>query len=298
MDVIEFKRIELSSDSATDSAVLLLIEDALGGKRSLLDFQKRVNYASGDTLIIGGYIADELVCMNVFMRMSFVINTDSYFGYQSGFSAASSKHRGKGLWPKLMNFSEQYLSDNGAAFIYGFPNTTSYPVFIKKLSYESFDMHRMRITPAILLAPLKCDLASCSCASAHTQKVALKPDLRENIVWKTNEYGPEKIKSYRFGNSIAWGRKKTTVKLGLKVKFFEIGGFEVSCLEEFKGLLKTICRGERVLFCSVSLNEGNEYYPILNSISLEEEPLIIKMLGNLKTSDLSLNFFSGLRDTF
>ena len=298
MDDFEVKRIELGEDPAVDSAVLLLIEDALGGKRFLPEFKKRINYASGTTIVFGGYIGDQLVCMSVFMEMSFSINSTVCFGYQSGFNATGSDHRGQGLWPKLMRYSEKYLQESGAEFIYVFPNSTSLPLYLKKLDFESFDMHRMRITPGILLAKLKCNLVTCDCSSHHDSKAALRPMLQESIVWKTNEYGAEKIKQYRSGKSVAWGRKKTTVKMGLNVKFFEIGGFEVSCVRELKGLLTTICRGERVMFCSVSLNEGSEYFPLFNSISLEEEPLVIKMLGDHKTSNLSLNFFSGLRDTF
>ncbi|MFK8078153.1 MAG: GNAT family N-acetyltransferase [Granulosicoccus sp.] len=298
MDEFKVKKIELGEDPATDSAVLLLIEDALGRKRFLPDFEKRINYASGTTIVLGGYIGDRLVCMSVFMRLSFSVNSTGCFGYQCGFNATSSDCRGLGLWPKLMKYSEKYLMELGAEFIYVFPNSTSLPLYLKKLDFESFDMHRMRITPGILLAKLKCNLVTCRCSSHHDSKAALRPALQESFVWKTHEYGAEKIKQYRFGKSVAWGRKKTTVKSGLKVKFFEIGGFEASCVNELKGLLTTICRGERVIFCSVSLNEGSEYFPLFNSISLEEEPLVIKMLGDLKTSNLSLNFFSGLRDTF
>lgn len=298
MDDIEFKTIELGLNPAADSAVLSLIEDALGGKRNLDGFKKRINHVSGNTIVVGGFIANELVCMSAFMRMSFSINSEVCFGYQSGFNAASSQYRGRGFWPQLMRFSEQYLSARGASFIYVFPNPTSYPIYENKLNYESFDMHRMRITPSILLARFQCDLAGCHCKGPHCQKAAVKPMLQESLDWKTHEYGAEKIKHYKFRDSEAWGRKKTTVKAGMSVKFFEMGGLDLSCVRELKGLLKTICSQERVLFCSVSLNEGNEYYPLFNSISLEEEPLAIKMLGDLKTSDLSLNFFSGLRDTF
>ena len=63
MDDFEVKRIELGEDPAVDSAVLLLIEDALGGKRFLPEFKKRINYASGTTIVFGGYIGDQLVCI-------------------------------------------------------------------------------------------------------------------------------------------------------------------------------------------------------------------------------------------
>lgn len=298
MDDFEVKRIALGEDPATDSSVLLLIEDALGGKRFLPELKKRINYASGTTLVFGGYLGEQLVCMTVFMKMSFSINATCCVGYQSGFNATGTEFRGMGFWPKLMRHCEEVLQGLGAEFVYVFPNSTSLPLYLRKLNYESFDMHRMRITPGILFARLNCNLVTCDCSSHHESKAALRPRLEESIEWKTSEYGAEKIKQYRFGNSIAWGRKKTTIKMGLKVRFFEIGGFEVSCVRELKGLLRTICRGERVIFCSVSLNEGSEYYPFFNSISLEEEPLVIKMFGDLETSNLSLNFFSGLRDTF
>ena len=141
MDDFEVKRIELGEDPATDSSVLLLIEDALGGKRFLPEFKKRINYGSGTTIIFGGYSGDQLVCMTVFMKMSFSINSTSCIGYQSGFNATGSKYRGMGLWPKLMRYSEELLRELGAEFIYVFPNSTSLPLYLNKLDYESFDMH-------------------------------------------------------------------------------------------------------------------------------------------------------------
>lgn len=296
MENIKFKSVVLYKDETTDKSVLNLIADALGGERFIEDFQKRVDYPSGNTLILGGYIGDELVCMNVFMRMNFRHKNKIIHGYQSGFSATSNQYRGRGLWPQLMKFSEAYLSENKASFIYGFPNPVSHPVFMKKLGYESFDMHRVKILPTVLWSSGQFNMARFE--QFDRQGGVIEPVLEENIAWKQGEYGSIEFRSYRHKSSFAWGRLKFSKKLGFKLGYFEIGGVKLSSGQELQGLLYTILRGERVLFCTICVNERNEYLSLFKSHGLEEEPLIIKMLDDLKTEDLALNFFSGLRDTF
>lgn len=296
MTNIEFSPVILNKDPTSDRNVIALIEDALGRERSLDEFKNRIDHSSGNTIILGGYIGDEIVCMNVFMRMRFKYKDREIHGYQSGFSAASSKYRGKGLWPKLMSFSEGYLSQNNASFIYGFPNKVSHPVFMKKLGYESFNMHRVRISPTTLWS--KRPFNTLSYGQSHTQRQSIMPILEDNISWKTREYGPDAFSTYHYKSSLAWGRRKATKKLGFKLSYFEIGGFDLHSPQELQGLVNTIFRGESVLFCTVSLNEGHEYFSLFQSAGLEDEPLIIKMLGNLTTDDMALNFFSGMRDTF
>lgn len=296
MTDVNFKEIVLNENSVTDASVISLIADALGGDRSLDNFLKQIDYLSGNTVILGGYIGDELVCMNVFMQMGFKNKEKIIRGYQSGFSATSSKHRGKGLWPKLMKFSERYLSENNASFIYGFPNSVSYPVFIKKLGYESFDMHRVRIWPTALWS--KGQFNAPSFGEDIYGNNAIKPVLKENLAWKKREYGADEFTEYSYKDSFAWGRLKASRKFGMNIKYFEIGGLELSSFKDLQGLLNTILRGESVLFCTISLNEGHQYFSLFKSVGLEDEPLIIKMLGDLKTDKSELNFFSGMRDTF
>lgn len=295
---IEFKEVLLNDNIATDQCVIRLIEEALGGQRTLVEFTKKIDYSSGNTLILGGYIGDELVCMNVFMRMVFTLNNIQIFGYQSGFSAASSKYRGKGLWPKLMNFSEEYLIQKNAKFIYGFPNAVSYPVFMKKLGFERFDMRKIKISPLALFSSGKIASSATAPDPAAQKLNTLAPLLDDNIRWKDREYGKQAFRTYKHANSQAWGRLRHSAKFGIKFKYFELGGIELHTTEDLPKLLRKVFKAESVVFCTLSLNEGNEYASLFDRFLTEETPLIIKTLGDFQTEGLTLNFFSGMRDTF
>lgn len=295
---IEFTEVLLDKTVTTDRNVLSLIEEALGGERLLEDFKRKIDYLSGSTLILGGYIDDELVCMNVFMQMTFNINDATVYGYQSGFSAASSKFRGKGLWPKLMFFCEEYLRKRNASFIFGFPNAVSHPVFIRKLGYESFSMQKIRITPAIFLTKPSVSKALLDAPTNSHRLDVLTPRLKDNIDWKKREYGEHGCLTFSHNNSLVWGRLNTARKFGVDIKYFEIGGLELFTVGDLQTLVRKILVGVRVAFCTLSINEGNEYGSLFEGTMIEETPLIIKMLGDLRTDDITLNFFSGMRDTF
>ena len=70
MDNIIFNETVLNQTSATDEGVMTIIEMGLNSKRSFSSVQGNNYYASSNTRIIRGFLADELVCINVFMGAS------------------------------------------------------------------------------------------------------------------------------------------------------------------------------------------------------------------------------------
>ena len=135
MTEIEFRDIDLDAEPETAKAFVALVESELGGVRQLSTIKRTIDYDAGGAKIIGGFIGETLVSVNVFMKMEFLLGNKPIIGYQSGFSATSNMHRGMGIWPRLLLFSEIYLAKLGASFIFGFPNATSHPLFVKKFGY-------------------------------------------------------------------------------------------------------------------------------------------------------------------
>jgi hypothetical protein len=141
---ISFKQVALEGAQGLSGRVFELVSKELGGEQSIEEIERVIDYKHG-AVVLGGFVGDEMVCMNAFMPMLFSDGTNQILGYQSGFSATSSEHRGKGYWPKLLIASEGILAGMGASFIFGYPNEVSHPLFVKKLDYTTLPTARSRI---------------------------------------------------------------------------------------------------------------------------------------------------------
>ena len=135
MNDLRFREIHIDSEPEIAQAFIALVEAELGGVRQLTTIKRALDYDAGNAKIIGGFLGDTLVSINAFMKMEFFLGERTLIGYQSGFSATSRLHRGKGLWVNLLKFSEEYLASLGASFVFGFPNPISHPIFTTKLGY-------------------------------------------------------------------------------------------------------------------------------------------------------------------
>ena len=276
---------------------MTIIKDSLESDGSFSSFCSNIDYASGNTRILGGFISDQLVCINAFMRMKFTCKQAQVIGYQSGFSATSANNRGKGLWPRLMNFGEELIAAQGGNFIFGYPNPVSHPLFVKKLQYRSMKLRDFVIarTPFWALRHIKAIEAP---SPAGSFMDILKPDLRDNVDWKRREAGPNGVEVYSFRQSSAWGKIRTTTKLGIQIKFLEIGGLDLQSIADLEGLLSIAFKQAQVFVCYISLNEENEYYPLFKMRRKKYSPVIIRPLDGFETRDMKLNFFGGMRDTY
>ena len=145
MPAIEIREVDIYGTPALKDRVAALVSSELGGNRTGESILQTINFQSGGTKVLGGFIGENLVSMNAFMKTTFHGTGGDVVGYQSGFSATDSAHRGNGYWPKLLSFAENYPAQTGASLIYGFPNPVSHPLFVKKLRYETLDLYNLRI---------------------------------------------------------------------------------------------------------------------------------------------------------
>ena len=296
MNNIIFQEVVLNKLSTTDEAVLGLIKDALNSSRSFSSFCSNIDYASGNTVVLGAFVSGELVCINVFMRMHFVFDHVPVVGYQSGFSATSSRHRGQGIWPKLMVFAEDFLTALGASFVFGYPNPVSHPLFVKKLGYRSMNLHHLLLTryPFWQRWAFRIQLHE---TVSGTPVRLLRPIIGDNIAWKKRESSSH-VEVFNFNQSVIWGKIRTTARLGIGINFFEAGGIELNSPADLIGLFKTAFLKTGVFICHVSLNEENEIFSAFNIRRNKYSPVIVKVLGSFDLENAKLNFFGGMRDTY
>ena len=240
MSDLRFREIDLNLEPEVARAFVSLVESELGGIRQLSAIKRSIDYEAGNAKILGAFLSGELVSVNAFMRMKFSAGDDSYVGYQSGFSATSKAHRGKGIWPRLLLFSESYLSDLGASFIFGFPNQISHPVFVQKLGYRSTELYDFRV---ICLPVFDRVGYAKHISGGHVthSKTILEPDAEYNFSWKRRALIGSKVVSFACGDSIVWGAVRKNVKYHVSIKYLEVGGLSLRSTSELPGISQS-CR--------------------------------------------------------
>lgn len=81
-----------------------------------------------------------------------------YKAVQSGDTMTHKNHTGKGLFIKLAKLTYELAKNEGAQFVFGFPNSNSYPGFVKKLNWihrENMKMYKLKISTLPLLKVVK-----------------------------------------------------------------------------------------------------------------------------------------------
>lgn len=288
MPAIELREVDIYGTPALRDRVAALVSSELGGNRTGESILQTINFQSGGTKVFGGFIGENLVSMNAFMKTTFHGVGGDVVGYQSGFSATDSAHRGNGYWPMLLSFAENYLAQTGAAFIYGFPNPISHPLFVKKLRYVTLDLYNLRIAcfPGVYDRAFK---------SADTTTQSLEPDFDELVQWKSHAQRGHFINVEDNGSRL-WGKMRSIKKFAFPVHYLEIGSLQIESRGNLKSLLKRAARLAGVRLLYISMNPGSSYFPLLN-FKQYGQPIIVKSLGRFETSQ-SLTFFGGMRDTF
>jgi hypothetical protein len=69
----------------------------------------------------------------------FIYKGERYFIVQSGDTMTHKKHTGKGLFIRLAKMTYDLAREKGAYMVFGFPNSNSYPGFVKKLDWTHRD---------------------------------------------------------------------------------------------------------------------------------------------------------------
>jgi hypothetical protein len=299
MDDLHFREIDLNSEPEIAKKFVGIVESELGGIRQLSTIKRSLDYDAGNAKVIGGFLAGELVSITAFMLMEFFLGNQTCRGYQAGFCASSKLHRGKGIWPRLIKFSEGYLSDLGASFIFGFPNEIAHPVWVKKLGYQSTELYSFRIFPLSILDRFNYNINGIENHVAHSETI-LEPNSAFNISWKKRSLGGGNLVTFTFGESVVWGVIRSRQRYSIKWDSFEVGGLSLGSASDLPKLLHVATKAVNAKCYYISLNRDNVYFPIFKfRKNTYHTPVIIKSLTSLFVPQkLKLNFFSGLSDVW
>lgn len=87
-----------------------------------------------------------------------VFKEKHYSAVQSGDTMTHANHVGKGLFTTLAKLTYELAEQNGAQFVFGFPNQNSYPGFVKKLNWvhnESLNTYKIKVSTLPLMKVAK-----------------------------------------------------------------------------------------------------------------------------------------------
>lgn len=244
----------------------------------------------GASLYMAAKIGDEIIGFNAFIAHSLWLNGEKITAYQSCWTATSAVHRGKGIFQNLISAGRDAATAARGAFIFGFPNTNSHPLFVGKLGFREVGSLRWRMP---LIPVLRRQWLACASAADRTD--AVLQDEEELIALKRIAHG-DALLDLREGASRIWGVQRTSSRGGLKL--FEIGGLALQQDRDFAPLLRRLYRPLRgsvaMQFVGV---EGGGYDGLFRQFSPAFPPMIIDDL-TLDSRRLKFNFFSGVRDYF
>lgn len=275
--------------------VLFLLREAFG---SFSDerFQHIVDECPLGIVSYGVYEHSQLIAFNCFIAHSVHRGGMLGIAYQSCLTVTRQDHKGKGLFSKIINFAKTDLKHKGGAFIFGFPNMNSGPIFVNKLGFSL----SKNISSIIIKLPIG------SLGTLNTKKLLqnlnseelITFDYRETAIWKKNSlessfFEYDNLTNYIFGSIV-------TRKIGGKnLKILAVGGVEINKPYQINSfLLDAIRKSESDLLRIVSNISG----PISKSSLITRgkhstEPLITYSL-NWDVDASFVEAMTGLKDVY
>lgn len=195
---------------------------------------------------------DRLVAFNAFTGHAVHRSGHTGIAYQSCMSATHKEYGGRGYFSKIINHAQDDLKARGAAFIFGFPNHNSGPIFVKKLGFTLSENRPCLFlrTPLRLLGQLNSTLL----LEGLARDTSITFDMRETAAWKSGEddsfFEMDDLTNYVFGKV-----QRKTVK-GVALKLMVIGGYEINKPHQMGNLITKAMRQVGAHFARANAN-GN-----------------------------------------
>lgn len=167
---------------------------------------------------------DRLVAFNAFTGHAVHRAGETGIAYQSCMSATDKDYSGRGYFSKIIKHAQHELKIRGGAFIFGFPNNKSGPIFVKNLGFTLADNRPCFFvrTPFGLFGQLDSKLL----LQELTKGTSITFDMRETAAWKSEKddsfFEMDDLTNFVFGKV-----QRKTVK-GVEVRLLVIGGYEIN----------------------------------------------------------------------
>ena len=259
---------------------------------------RRNTWAPGrlDPLYVAATQGSEIIGFNAFIAHRLMLNGQELLGYQSCWTATSSAHRGKKIFQNLILTAQEILLARGAAFVFGFPNSASHPIFLGKLGYRETPSVKWQM-PNLPFAPRLFQSPNAMGLDRHHLDAILQDDV-DLIALKRNEPIPE-VKLVEHAGSLCWGVRRQRTLAGIRVSYLDVGGIKLADSAHLPRLISLLL-GEfpKVLYAQLVSIEGAPYNRLFNGVRPSQSNVLIVRDLNVDTSGLRFNFFGGVRDVF
>lgn len=260
--------------------------------------QKNTLTRSGKTLYLGAFEGNELAAFNAFIGHTMQLNDEIIIAHQSCWTATSPKHRNKGLFSKIINSGKEILKQQGSAYIFGYPNVNSYPIFTQKLGFREIPLRRAFI-PTFIFSGTLINKSINQFSTGHSFNFTdcYLPSDAELIEWKKNE--STDVRVYGSDNNIVWGKRRNKKVKGININYFSIGGITINKPGLLDEVFLELVRDNKISYIEIigmGNNSALDFFRY-NYPAPKTEPLIIFDL-NHNTENKKFNFYLGIKDVF
>lgn len=275
--------------------VFMESKEALPLNKLMLNTQTDSKHKS---LYLAAIENDEIIGFNGFISHDLILNGQLINCYQSCWTATSDQHRGKKIFPNLINAAKNILKENGAAFIFGFPNQNSGPIFLEKLKFNETPFVKSNIYNVPFFGNFFLNKINKDIKQLHQDAILQNDD--QLIKLKQQEFG-EDIKILTVGKSRIWGKIIKVKKFGININFFSVGGIELSNSLDLENLIKKVfLTFKRLAYIQFAFPISHSYVPLFKRLGPAQTNSLIIYDLNLNTNqeNLKFNLMSGIKDVF
>lgn len=253
--------------------------------------------SSNESLYLAATQDDEIIGFNAFISHDLFLNGSPINCYQSCWTATSNAHRGKKIFQNLINAAKDSLMSRGAAFIFGFPNANSQPIFTQKLGFKEIPSLKWQVPNIRMVRDMYINVPNSGDLAAENDSI-IQND-RQLIELKTKQYRDELI-VIEHGESLIWGVPRETNKFGMSLRYFDIGGFYTGDSKDVKPLFENLWSAARKFhYFQLSTTSNNSFNTFLKKLKPAQTNDLIVFDLNVDTgTDIHFNFFGGVKDVF
>jgi GNAT superfamily N-acetyltransferase len=248
-----------------------------------------------ETLYLAAVKGGKIIGFNGFISHDLELRGKSISCYQSCWTATSADHRGKGIFPALVNHAKEFLAQQGAAMLFGFPNFNSQPILSRKLGFRETPSLKWQVPFIFGLQNLYLENGP---KNGYTAEGVISQNDEQLIELKRRQYR-DRLMVVMVDEGRIWGVPRHKRKLGLEIPYFEIGGVELGDRSAVKPLFqKFYAQLKNVRYVQLTTTVGNT----LNARFKHLRPARTENLHvfdlNLDTTALQFNLFGGVKDVY
>jgi GNAT superfamily N-acetyltransferase len=192
---------------------------------------------------LGAFHDGKLAAVNGFLAHPIMIKGTPSFAFQSCWSATKPDYRGKGLFTRIINEAKLLLAGR-CAFLCGFPNAVSGPIFSGKLGFHSVPMVRNLIWVRGTEQALQAQIDIGRWFAGLENDNLIRFDQYAISDWKLAEGGGHVAVEHN--TNFIWGRVGVRRIAGVKFKVLLAGGVELNKPQLFGRLMQEVRKASGV----------------------------------------------------